>query len=136
MKRIGKLVLIGAIVALVVLGLGYGWGASGRAALQTALDGAGQRLDIAEARGYLLDARVNLYNNNFGEARRQFEDSKAPLRRTKQRYSDAGNADAARSIAAALDYVEEAQRLAGKLEPAANTKAGEALEAIKVATVR
>jgi hypothetical protein len=30
--------------------------------------------------------------------------------------------------------VEEAQRLAGKLDQAANSKAGEALEAIKVAT--
>ena len=39
-----------------------------------------------------------------------------------------------RSLSAALEHLDEAQRLAGKLDPAANSKAGEALEAIKVAT--
>jgi hypothetical protein len=118
MAKIARLVLAGAVVVFVVLGLGYAWGASGRGTLQTALTDAQQRLDIAEARGQVL------------------EDAKAPLRRTRQRYVDAGNTDAVRSLSAALEHLDEAQRLAGKLEPAANTKAGEALEAIKVATFR
>jgi hypothetical protein len=136
MAKIGKLVLAGAVVVLVVLGLGYAWGASGRGTLQTALDDARQRLDIADARGHVLDARVSLYNMNFGDASRRFEDAKEPLRRIRQRYVEAGSTDAVRSISAALEHLDEAQRLAGKLEPAANTKAGEALEAIKVATSR
>jgi hypothetical protein len=136
MAKIARLVLAGAIVVLVVLGLGYAWGASGRGTLQTALTDAEQRLDIADARGQVLDARVSLYNMNFGDASRRFEDAKEPLRRTRQRYVDAGNTDAVRSLSAALEHLDEAQRLAGKLEPAANTKAGEALEAIKVATSR
>jgi hypothetical protein len=136
MAKIGKLVLAGAVVVLVVLGLGYAWGASGRGTLQTALDEARQRLDIADARGHVLDARVSLYNMNFGDASRRFEDAKEPLRRIRQRYVDAGSTDAVRSLSAALEHLDEAQRLAGKLEPAANTKAGEALEAIKVATSR
>jgi hypothetical protein len=136
MKRIGKLVLAAAVVLVVVLGLGYAWGASGRSAMQSTLDEARQRLDIAEARGEVLDARVSLYNMNFGDASRRFEEAKVPLRRIRQRLSDAGSADAVRSISAALEHLEEAQRLAGKLDPAANNKAGEALEAIKVATSR
>ena len=48
--------------------------------------------------------------------------------------STTGKTDAARSIGAAIEHVEEAQRLAGKLDQAANSKTGEALEAIKVAT--
>lgn len=136
MKRIGKLVLTAAIVLIVVFGLGYAWGASGRSAMQSALDEARQRLDIAEARGEVLDARVSLYNMNFGDASRRFEEAKVPLRRIRQRLSDAGSTDAVRSISAALEHLEEAQRLAGKLDPAANNKAGEALEAIKVATSR
>ena len=136
MKRIGKLVLTAAIVLIVVLGLGYAWGASGRSAMQSALDEARQRLDIAEARGEVLDARVSLYNMNFGDASRRFEEAKVPLRRIRQRLSDAGSTDAVRSISAALEHLEEAQRLSGKLDPAANNKAGEALEAIKVATSR
>ena len=41
-----------------------------------------------------------------------------------------------RSVSAALEHLDEAQRLAGKLDAAANSKAGEALEAIKVATAK
>ncbi len=71
---------------------------------------------------------------NFGDASRRMENAKDPLRRMRQRYADDGKTDAARSIGAAVEHVEEAQRLAGKLDQAANSKAGEALEAIKVAT--
>ena len=136
MKRIGRLVLIAAIAILVVLGLGYAWGVSGRSSLQTALDDARQRLDMADARALVLDARVGLYNNNFGDASRRFEEAKDPLRRIRQRYVDAGNTDSVRSLSAAIEHLEEAQRLAGKLDPAANSKAGEALEAVRVATAR
>jgi hypothetical protein len=117
----------------VCLGLGFGWGASGQRGLQTALDDARQQLDLAEARGQILDARVSLYNNNFGDASRHFEDAKPPLRRVKQRYQDDGQRDGAARIDAALGHVEEGQRLAGKLDQAANAKAGDALEALKVA---
>jgi hypothetical protein len=84
----------------------------------------------------VLDARVSLYNMNFGDASRRFEEAKEPLRRIRQRYVDAGSTDAVRGLSAALEHLDEAQRLAGKLEPAANTKAGEALEAIRVAISR
>ena len=134
MQRIGRLVLIGLVVVVVVLGLGYVWGASGRRAVQTALDDASQRLDLAEARGQLLDARVSLYNVNFGDASKRLEEAKAPLRRLRERYADDGKTDAARNIGTALEHVDEAQRLAGKLDQGANSKTGEALEAIRVAT--
>ena len=134
MQRLGKLVLYGLVALLVCVGLGYGWGAYGRGALQTALDETRQQLDLAEARGHLLDARVSLYNMNFGDASRRFEEAKAPLRRTRERYSDQDKDDAARALGTALEQVDEAQRLANKLDPAANTKAGEALEAIRIAT--
>ena len=130
----GKLFLTAVVVLLVCLGLGYAWGASGRITLERALDESRQQLDIAEARGRILDARVNLYNVNFGDASRNFEEAKAPLRRVRERYQDAGKSDAALSIESAVRHVEEAQRLAGSLDQAANTKANEALEAIKVAT--
>ena len=134
MRRIGRLVLIALVIAAVVFGFGYAWGVSGRYTLQSALDESQQRLDIAEARAEVLDARVSLYNMNFGDASGRMEGAKDPLRRMRQRYADDGKTDAARSIAAAIEHVEEAQRLAGKLDQAANSKTGEALEAIKVAT--
>jgi len=128
-----KLILTAFAVLIVTLGLGFAWGASGRIGLQASLDEARQQLDLADGRCQILDARVSLYNNNFGDASRHFEDSKAPLRRVKGRYQDARLSDAASRIDAALGHVEEAQRLAGKLDSSANAKASEALDAIKVA---
>ena len=132
----GRLFQLSLFALIVCLGVGYAWGASGRRVVQTALERAQQQLDLAEARGALLDARVSLYNNNFGDAARRLDDAKAPLRKVKQRYQDDGESRAAASIDAALGHVDEAQRLAGKLDPAANTRAGEALDAVKVASQR
>jgi hypothetical protein len=135
MKR-GHLLLSVVVGLLVCVGLGYAWGASGRAVAESALTDARQRLDMVEARGALLDARVSLYNNNFGDASRRFEDAKEPLRRVRARYQDDGRSDAAAGIDAALVHIEEAQRLAGQLDPTANARAGDALEAIRVASDR
>ena len=136
MKRLGRLALIAFVVAVVLFGLGYAAGISGRSALQTSLDDARLQADVTEARALVLEARVSLYNVNFGDASRRLEDAKAPLRRIRQQYADDNRDDAVRSISAALEHVDEAQRLAGKLDQAANSKAGEALEAIRVATSR
>jgi hypothetical protein len=136
MPRAGKLILAGLIVLVVTLGLGYAWGAYGRSSVQGALDEAREQLDLAEARGHLLDARVSLYNMNFGDASRRLEEAKVPLRRTRERYAEDGRDDAARALATALEQIEEAQRLANKLDPAANSKTGDVLEALRVATSR
>jgi hypothetical protein len=132
--RTGKFILIGIVVLIVCVGLGFAWGASGQRAVQSALDQTRQHVDLAEARGELLDARVSLYNNNFGDATRHLEDAKVPLRRARERYQELDKREAADTIGAALDRVEEAQRLAGKLDTGANAKAGEALDAIRIAT--
>jgi hypothetical protein len=125
---------LAAVVALIItLGIGYAWGASGRAPLSAALDDTRQQLDIAEARGHLLDARVSLYNVNFGDASRHFEAAKAPLSRVQKRYEADRKTAAAASMSTALDRTAEAQRLAANLDQTANAKAGEALEAIKAA---
>jgi hypothetical protein len=132
----GRLSLIALVALIVTLGLGYAWGAAGRWTVETALEDSHHQLDLADARGALLDARVSLYNNNFGDASRRFEDAKTTLRRVKDRLQDDGKNEAALSIDAALRHVDEAQQLAGQLDPAANSRAGQALEAIRVATQR
>ncbi len=136
MARTGKLILIGIVVLIACVGLGFAWGASGRWALQSALDEARQSVDLAEARGQLLDARVSLYNNNFGDASRHLEDAKPPLRRARDRYHELDKPEAATTLGAALDRIDEAQRLAGKLDTGANSKAGEALDTIRIATTQ
>lgn len=129
-----KLIFAAFVAAIVIAGIGYAMGGSGRYQLQSALDETRERLDLAVARGHLLDARVSLYNVNFGDASKHFEESKAPLRRVRERYQRVGKNAAAGSIAAAMAHVDEAQRLAGKLDQASNAKANDALEAIRVAS--
>ena len=131
-----RLPLIIFVTLVVTLGLGYSWGASGRWTVETALAESRHQLDLAEARAALLEARVSLYNNNFGDASRRLEDAKVPLRRIKGRLQDDGENGAASSIDAALVHIEEAQRLAAQLDPTANARAGDALEAIRVASDR
>ena len=131
-----RLIVLAFAALIIVLGVGFTWGASGRLTIQSALDETQQQLDLAQARGALLEARVSLYNMNFGDAARHFQEAKAPLRRARERYQQTGHNEAAGSIAAALELVEEGQRLAGALDQEANAKANDALEAIKVATSR
>jgi hypothetical protein len=128
-----KLILSAAAALVATFFIGYAVGGSGRFAIQNTLDETRQQLDLANARSQLLDARVSLYNVNFGDASKYFEDAKAPLRRARERYQNIGKNAAAGSIAAAMEHIEEAQRLAGKLDQAANSKANDALEAIRVA---
>jgi hypothetical protein len=129
-----KIALIAVILLIVTLGSGYIWGAWGRFALGHALDDARLQLDLSEARGHLLDARVSLYNVNFGDASKHFEEAKAPLGRAQERYRTDGNSSAANSIATAMEHTTEGQRLAAKLDQTANARAEQALNAIKLAT--
>jgi hypothetical protein len=132
--RLPKLVLAAAVVLIVAIGFGFAWGSSGRVTAQRALTDTKQQLDLAEARGRILEARVSLYNVNFGDAQRQLEDAKPPIERARDRYQQDGKRDAAEGLSAALAHVQEAQRLAAKLDQNANSRANEALKAIQVAT--
>ena len=127
----GRLLLTGFVALLVVFGLGYAWGASGRSAAESALVDTQRQIDLAEARGRLLEARVSLYNLNFGDASRSLEDAKTPLRRLRERYDDDDRRDAVKAIDAALQHVDEAQRLAGKLDQGANSRTNDAIETLK-----
>lgn len=131
-----KLVLTVFVVVIVALGLGFAWGASGRVTAQGALDEVRQQLDLADARGHILEARVSLYNVNFGDAQRQLDDAKGPLTKARDRAQAQGARAAADALTAALAHVQEAQRLAGRLDQNANSRANEALKAIQVATAK
>jgi hypothetical protein len=129
-----KLVLTVFVLVLVALGAGFGWGASGRITAQQAVDDVRQQLDLAEARGHILEARVSLYNVNFGDAQRQLDDAKAPLTRARDRAQAQSKRESADALSAALTRAQEAQRLAGRLDQNANNQANEALKAIQLAT--
>jgi len=128
-----KLAGAGLLLLVIALGGAYWWGASGRSTAQDALGSVQQRLDLAEARGYILEARVSLYNVNFGDAQRQLDDAKGPLTRARDRAQTQGRKESADALTAALGHMQEAQRLAGRLDQNANSRANEALKAIELA---
>ena len=128
-----KRVLTVVVLVLVAFGLGFAWGASGRSTAQSALDGVLQQVDLSEARSRILEARVSLYNVNFGDAQRQLDDAKGPLTKARDRAQADGKKDAAAALTAALAHVQEAQRLAGRLDASANNQASEALKSIQTA---
>jgi len=115
-----------AALALAVLG-GWLWGVAGQSRTEEALARAGAGLHLANARGNMLAARVNLFEANFGEASRSLESAKADLVTSAEAFDRMRlkeEAAAAREVAARVD---DARQLAGRLDQAANTRLAEAL---------
>ena len=128
-----KLAGLGVLLLVAALGGGYWWGASAGGSAEQALVGVQQELDLAHARAQILDARVSLYNVNFGDAQRQLDDAKGPLTRARDRAVAQGRKEAGDALTAALGHAQDAQRLAGRLDQNANSRANEALKAIALA---
>ena len=128
-----RLALIGLVVLIVVFGVGYALGASGRSVAEQALAGTEQQIDVANARGLLLSARVSLYNVNFGDAQRQLQDALAPRERVRPRFQKDGNETALASLTAAIQHTQQAQTMAAKLDQGANTQAAQALQSLDAA---
>jgi len=116
-------------LALAVLG-GWLWGVAGRSRTEAVLTRASVGLHLANARGNMLAARVDLFEVNFGNASRSLESATADLLTAAEAFDRLrlkDQAAAAREVAA---RVEEAKQLAGRLDQAANTRLAEALRLI------
>ena len=126
MKRI-----VGIGVALLVaLGAGWVWGASGRSDLNRALRIAELRDGLLEGRAAVLDARLDIYSVNFGEASRHLESARTALRATETRLNSLGRQADTKTLELALAKIDEAQRMAGELNQDANALAADASKAI------
>ena len=125
-----KLVLGVFVAMMVALGAGWLWGSSGRWDADRIVLAAQLRSDLFEARSLVLGARVDLYNLNFGEASRHFEDAKALRRRATERLKTAGRQEDAKRLDPALARIEEAQKMAGRLDQGANSRAADAEQTI------
>jgi hypothetical protein len=123
--------LISVALALFVAALGgWMWGTSGRSALARALKTSELRGDLLGARAATLDARVAIYAVNFGEASRHLEDARGLLGRADEQLKSLGRDDEVKHVAAALAGIDDAQRLAGKLDQNANSRAGDAAKIV------
>jgi hypothetical protein len=125
-----KLVLgiaVGLVVALLAVWI---WGASGRSDMARALQTSELRGELLGARAAVLDARVAIYSVNFGEASRHLENARGLLGRADERLKNLGRNDAVRQVQTALASIDDAQRMAGKLDQSANSRAGEAAKIV------
>lgn len=118
-------VLIAALL-FALLG-GWIWGSAGASRSREALANAGAGLHLANARARLFEARVDLFEVNFGRASLSFEGARAELTAAAQAFDRHRRRQDADAIRAALAVVDEAQRLAGRLDQTANARAAEAI---------
>ena len=125
-----KLVLGIVVGLLVALAAGWIWGASGRSEMARALQTSELRGELLGARAAVLDARLAIYSVNFGEASRHLEDARGLLGRADERLKSLGRNDAVRQVQTALASIDDAQRMAGKLDQDANSRAGEAAKVV------
>jgi len=121
-----KLVLGIAIGLVVALLAGLVWGGWGRSDLARALQTSELRGELLGARAAILDARVAIYSVNFGEASRHLEDARGLLGRADERLKRLGRDDLDKQVQTAQTAIDDAQRMAGKLDQNANSRAGEA----------
>lgn len=125
-----KLVGIAVGVAVLTFLIGWLWGASGRSAAEHAQQRAEMALGLEEARTSILHGRVAIYNVNFGDASREFEEAKAALTRVRAQLNELGREEDGGRVATALAKLDEAQRQVNSLDQTANATAAEALQAL------
>ena len=125
-----KVALAVVVALLVAFGGGWLWAASGRWQSERALQAAELRSELLEGRNRLLDARLSVYDLNFGDASRHFEDAKGLLRRAEERLKALRRDDDVKRLDSAVTTIDDAQRMAGTLDQAANRRAGEAARTV------
>ncbi len=126
-----KMILSGIAAVLVALLAGFLWGASGRSTIERALERSELRNELLEARGAALAARTDIYNTNFGEASRHLEEARAAVTRAVQRLERLDREEEMQLLQSAQGPIEEAQRLASKLDLGANARAAEAVKTLE-----
>jgi hypothetical protein len=125
-----KLILRIGLALLVAGGAGWVLGASGRSNSDRALQIAELRAELLEGRAALLDARLDIYSINFGDASRHLEAARTALRAANGRLMSLRRTEDAKSLEAALTGIDEAQRAAGQLNQDANALAGNAAKIV------
>ena len=125
-----KLILGIAAGLAVALLAGWIWGSTGRSDVARSLQTSELRGELLGARAAVLDARVAIYNVNFGEASSHLEGAGGLLGRADARLKNLGRDDEVRQVEAALASIEDAQRMSGKLDQSANSRAGEAAKMV------
>jgi hypothetical protein len=121
-----KLAGIALLVLIVTLLVGYFYGRSGTSALRAEVESQRLRLQLAESRGLLLDARVAVYLVNFGQASQHLTFAAPGLAAARATLAATRRPELAARIEAAERELNAARDLASKVNQDANSRAGEA----------
>jgi hypothetical protein len=121
-----KLILGVAVAMILAVLAGWSWATWSHSDTAGVLQTAELHGELLGARAAVLDARVAIYSVNFGEASAHLENARGLLQRADERLAGLGRAEEAPQMKAALATIDDAQRMAGKLDPNANTRAGDA----------
>ena len=127
MNRTAKLVLGFAIALLVAFGSGWLWGSTGRWDAEARLRDIELQLHLTQARGGLLQARIDVFEVNFGQASRHLVAARSALRAASAELATRGRDDARTKADSALASLGQAQQLVGRLDQSANARAAQAV---------
>jgi hypothetical protein len=73
---------------------------------------------------------VAIYSVNFGEASKHLEGARGLLGRADEQLKNRGESQQSKQVQTALASVDDAQRMAGKLDQNANSRAGDAAKTV------
>jgi len=119
-----------ALALAVTFGVGWYVGASGSAALERQRRDAVARADFSQARAFVLEGRVRLFQSNFGQANQAFDAARTIVIGAQTRLRQLGEAVRAGQLEVAIAQLREAQRLSLALDGAAQAAADDALRVI------
>jgi hypothetical protein len=128
MNRLATIAIAALVALFVTFGLGWFYGSQRGSASQAQQTSAAYAL--ATARGQLLEGRLELYANNFGNAARHFDDSKRQLGSAIAVLDSEKASEQAGLLRQAVAAVDTAIQRAGRLEPAAHESAAAAQKLI------
>ena len=127
----GRLAVIGVVVVAVAFLAGLVSGTLGRSAAERERDENHMLLQIQTGVARTLAGRVAIYNVNFGDASREFENARGMFAQARDTLNATDRAADAAVLDKVIALVTEAQRMSGVLDQGANTKAAEAIEALR-----
>jgi hypothetical protein len=128
--RLLKIVGFAALGLVLALAAGWIWGSAGKSELSSELEALRLEHDVTLARSSMLAARVDLYTLNYGSATQHCESAKGALSRLAARFDRDDDKARAALVRTALSAAEEARRLAGQVNPSAQTAAQRALASL------
>jgi hypothetical protein len=128
MNRLAVITLTVLVALMVAFGAGWFYGSRGAAAARAEETDAAYAL--GSARGALLEGRLELYSNNFGNAARRFDDARRQLEPAVKYFEREKATEPATALHEANAAIESAIQRAGRLEPSAHDAAASAQRAI------